>query len=678
MDFKNLPKYCYLMMATATLAMGATAATLTPEAALQRALGSQPRMRFSNDSRMELRLTRHNQLGQPALYVFAPANDQGFVVANANDQGEALLGWSHHPFARIGIPDGLAWWLDARSQARVTHRVEAALADIAPLCSTKWNQDEPYNDWCPDMEGGRAVTGCAATAMAQVMKVYQWPERGQGSYSHCWQYDGKEYTTTVDFAEAVYDWANMLDDYATVNYSQAEADDVAQLIYHVGVAGQMIYSPQESGTSAPAIAMGLINFFDYDASMTLESRDWYSEDDWNALVYGELAQGYPMMYCGQSDDGGHAFVCDGYQDGYFHINWGWGGQADGYFLLNDLDPISQGIGGSSGGYAFNDFQNIIYGMRPNFGTAVPKAVISLDGDLCTDHDSYQVAEDVVVTLNGELYNYTLGDLATTLALRFEEEDGTVLDIEEVEELAMAAGDGLEKLELYADGFPEGDYYITYCFLDGEEWVDVRHNADANYRLHIINDGETLTVENPQRKPTVRAEFMGYLPDDGKQNWIWTQGATYEVMCAVDSDQPWEGDVLLMILDDNLEPLIQSAPLPITIEDPDAKAIDTWTITVDVDPDYYFMFMVNEENPEAEGYDPNLPYEMLGFTIVQVEKDSSVNGIATDKANLPVQIYNLQGVLVGSFSGSDYVDLQSYPAGVYIIKAGPKVTRILKR
>ncbi len=690
-------KYFFTLLAASLLAGGATAATLAPEAALKRAMAqnSKGMLRVAPASQMELRLTKETPAGEASLYVFAPANGAGFIVASASDRGEALLGWSEtEAFDASNLPKGFAWWLEARAHAGAPRVATTTYDAIAPKCTTTWNQDTPYNDLCPMVGGRRSVTGCAATAIAQVMKAYEWPKQGVGTHTDNWEVNGQKYSATVNFSQTTYDWANMLDTYDAegVNYNETQANAVATLIYHAGVASDMIYSPEMSGAMSPCVGAALINNFNYDAKMSLEMRDWYDQDDWDALVYSELAAGYPMMYCGQSNDGGHAFVCDGYKDGYYHINWGWGGACDGYFLLSDLDPESQGIGGSGDGSGFNSDQEILYNMRPFAGNSTPTPLFVLEGDLYTDKDEYKVATDVVC-VNGTIYNYTFGTPTVTIGIKYEDEDGTAFDYEELETLALAIGDGYGDQEYEADGFPEGDYYISYVYKYDGTWYPVRHGLDANYRLHITNDGKTLTIDNPENADGVTVSFQSFTPNYNT-DWIFEQNTTYTVKCSVTARRDFEDNLIMMIVDlDTTEGILESEPVSVKVDADGEPFVGEWTINTNCDLGSYMMVICNI--PETEDEEPTV----YGTVMIEVVAQGGVEAINADNAikvtptvtdgpvyltglafGTRVSVYNISGAVVSSFivSGDATVDLTGSPAGIYLIKAGEQVTRVVRR
>ena len=242
------------------------------------------------------------------------------------------------------------------------------------MVTCHWGQSTPYNNLCPlgphyDASGQpdgreyeRSLTGCAATAIAQIMYYHKYPTKGQGGKASVGvPYNNPTATYTVNFDEATYDWANMIDDYKE-GYTEEQANAVATLMYHAGVALDMQYSPDASGTYARKVVTALKRNFGYPETVRLLMRADYSEQEWMNLIYTELSEGRPIQYNGQDAiNGGHAFVFDGYdQEGLVHVNWGWEGDKDGYYDVSLLNPS---------GWRFTSNQSMVIGIarRSNNG-----------------------------------------------------------------------------------------------------------------------------------------------------------------------------------------------------------------------------------------------------------------------------------------------------------------------
>lgn len=291
--------------------------------------------------------------------------EQGYVIVSGDDEMTELVGYAENGFFDAeNVPPQMQLWLDGyaeyvaavqsgKAKARKILLSDSPSVVVEPLVSTKWNQDAPFNNFAPEYTDDnnntqRCATGCAATAMAQIMKFHNWPEQGVGHYSYEHQSFG---TISSNFSEHVYDWTNMIDRYNNGEYSNVQADAVALLMKDCGVSLNMNYGPV-SGASIYSYTPAFKNYFRY-SSRTV-NRSGCETAEFTRIITDELQEGRPIIYCGTGEDGGHAFVVDGYDTNYFlHVNWGWGGYSDGYFDMNYMDPAGLGIGGGSGAFKWN-------------------------------------------------------------------------------------------------------------------------------------------------------------------------------------------------------------------------------------------------------------------------------------------------------------------------------------
>lgn len=320
------------------------------------------------------------------LYVVSSGDNAGYVMVAGDDVViNPVLGYSTAgEFDYDAAPDNLKWWIGEYARM-IEYAAEHGMAvaetpkfdtSLDPLIKTHWNQDYPFNDLCPMLDSEtRAYTGCVATAMAQVMKYHEWPEQGTGSHTYTDPYCGQ--TLSANFGETTYRWDLMPNDYdGTWTAEQIKA--VATLMAHCGVAVDMQYMPDGSGAYSGDVPAALVNYFGYAEDIIHRDRDYYTQNEWIEMMKAELDAGRPVYYHGQSTGGGHAFVIDGYNtDGYFHVNWGWGGQSDEYYQLATLDPYSgQGIGGTTAGYAYS--QGAIFNMHRPTGNETPVPNFKMD------------------------------------------------------------------------------------------------------------------------------------------------------------------------------------------------------------------------------------------------------------------------------------------------------------
>ena len=309
-------------------------------------------------------------------HVFNCGQHDGFVIVSGDDCAPDILGYSDSGrFDEATMPDNMRGWMKGyKEQIRIlrangvkyTARAKARSTDnkasISPLLTSKWDQGDPYNKHTPLVNGEHCVTGCVATAMAQIM-YYWYKETGFKSTLNMDipEYipeDNKYPTLGILHAPFAFDWANMTDVYNS-NSSYAEKQAVAQLMEYCGYGVRMKYGTDESGAYSHDCSNAFKNYFGYKTSTNL-FRNKYTYEKWQNLIYNELANGRPVYYAGDNSNCGHAFVCDGYDhDDYFHINWGWSGNSNGNFKLSLLNPKKTGIGGGASSDGYSMSQDII-------------------------------------------------------------------------------------------------------------------------------------------------------------------------------------------------------------------------------------------------------------------------------------------------------------------------------
>ena len=386
-------KHSYKAAFIALLAGGTLAANadvLSAEEALARINKSEScRKVRSGAGQLKLAYTLEDSGASPALYVFN-RDGGGFLIASADNGAFPLLGYTDSgSFDAANMPPELRYWLGQYAQEIAMLRNNSAVGGekrraatsapdeplagmeaIGPLLKSKWNQGAPYNKFCFEISADgtqtQSVTGCVATAMAQVMYYFKEPAVGKGqiSYKH-----GDSGTYEMDFGDQAFSWNEMLPTYLPDSYTAEEGDAVAYLMKACGYSVKMDYGKGESGASGSNIPGALIDYFGYNPAIELQTRAWYTYSEWMEMIYNNLKNVGPVVYDGSALDGGHSFVCDGYDgNGYFHINWGWGGMSDGYYLLDALNPDEFGIGGAAGGY--NLGQQVIL----NITTGTPQPV----------------------------------------------------------------------------------------------------------------------------------------------------------------------------------------------------------------------------------------------------------------------------------------------------------------
>ena len=322
--------------------------------------------------------------GEVCFYVFNVGND-GFVMVSADDVFRPIVGYSDEGiFDAQNINRELGYMLNQLIESRCGRLTGDATPEVAAewnlvmnngtlisrnggrastyLVQTKWNQDSPYNLYAPEATGGpggRCYAGCVATAMSQVMKYWNHPLQGTGSHT---DYNSGFGALTANFGATTYDWDNMPNQISN-NSPQEQIEAIALLMYHCGIAVDMHYAIDGSGAYSQDVPQRIYQYFSYTNQAVLKSRGNFTNDNWASMLKESFDMGWPLYYSGQSSEGGHAFVCDGYNDAnLFHYNWGWGGSGDGWFDFENIDY------NSSDGAIFNFVPTDVYNSTPQAPT----------------------------------------------------------------------------------------------------------------------------------------------------------------------------------------------------------------------------------------------------------------------------------------------------------------------
>jgi hypothetical protein len=372
---------CLLLLSAICAGIPLEARKLSPEEAQEKAFRSwQQLIPLRADQALRLAYTGTDSL----LWGYEVEQGEGFVVISGDDRARTVLAYGlEGGLQRQEMPENMLAWLNfyekeirllpVEDETEEKVREQPALRDGVGeilLETPNWDQQHPYNIFCPsDLQTGqKAAAGCVATAMAEVMYYHRWPE--YGSKNSVYMYVNGNRQNNYESFVFWYDWNNMIPAYKDENWTVAQTAAVGRLIYHCGRATDMNYSPSGSGAMSFAMQKALIDNFGYRADCRLAFRDLYGRGEWEEIIREEIAQNRPVLYSGVSSDGGHMFVVDGFREnGFFHVNWGWSGKSNGYFVLSALNPSEQGTGGSTGGEdsGFNSNQDALLGLSPSTG-----------------------------------------------------------------------------------------------------------------------------------------------------------------------------------------------------------------------------------------------------------------------------------------------------------------------
>lgn len=455
-----------------------------------------------------------------------------------------------------GYAEYVAAVQSGKAKARKILLSDSPSVVVEPLVTTKWNQDAPFNNFAPEYTDDnnntqRCATGCAATAMAQIMKFHNWPEQGVGHYSYEHQSFG---TISSNFSEHVYDWTNMIDRYNNGEYSNVQADAVALLMKDCGVSLNMNYGPV-SGASIYSYTPAFKNYFRY-SSRTV-NRSGCETAEFTRIITDELQEGRPIIYCGTGEDGGHAFVVDGYDTNYFlHVNWGWGGYSDGYFDMNYMDPAGLGIGGGSGAFKWN--QGIVLARPLKDGVEPYEFIQQLcfvlfndvqGGIFCKQEMPANKGDDVTILLRNTA-NLSGESFFGSLNVGVFDDSGALVTMGNEERIENNNGELLEfqsgrlysvdlPMTLNTAGIADGNYIVrAMSKANGNVW---RKFASTDCLNMTVADGKVSLVS-----PTPNISLTGI----GSYNGNVYKGNPFSVNITIHngSSIPADGSILFKVTD----------------------------------------------------------------------------------------------------------------------------------
>lgn len=666
----------------AAVGVSASAEVLSPEQALSRAL-PQGRMAAPALTTPVLAYTAvADEL--PAVYVFAKEN-KGFMLVSADDAVTPLLGYSDNgSFDAENMAPEFKYWVDEYSRQIAyirdnnlepkTERIaRPERAEIEPLCKTKWNQDAPYNLLCPT----GTYPGCVATAAAQVMKYFNYPKTALGS-------DAKFKTTVsgsstpfeIDCEGWVFQWDKMLDVYSgTVSKESKEA--VAQLMVAIGGAVDMNYGDASvGGSGAQTIKVGgaAVKYFGYDKGVQYLSRDCYTLSDWENIIYEQLSTVGPVLYDGRTiNNEGHAYVVDGYQgDGMFHLNWGWGGTSDGYFLLDCLDPYEQGAGGAASGAGFNYGQDITINLRPDQGGEFIPNITAVGTGLTMTPGYFNLGRAVSVGFGGAsgqgFFNHSYGAITgLQFGLHIVGEGQDFYRWDEVITTPIETNYGRTSYNVMLAGVKENSSYIvTPAFRVGDYIapIDVPYGTVRSYQLKTTVTHGTLTpITSDLEVSDVQLLSVGNNPEVVE---VVKRNANIKLTGKLsnNSDVYYYGHVAPAILAKELGAYsIVRAITNFTVSLDAGESMEwsqnmrfTNSVGLTDGQDYYYGFV----DPESGRIIGSLTKFHYGTV------QSGIDDITVSDSDAPAEYFNLQGIRVA----------EPQAGQIYIVRRGSNVSKEL--
>lgn len=526
--------------------------------------------------------------------------EQGYVIVSGDDEMTELVGYAENGFFDAeNVPPQMQLWLDGyaeyvaavqsgKAKARKILLSDSPSVVVEPLVTTKWNQDAPFNNFAPEYTDDnnntqRCATGCAATAMAQIMKFHNWPEQGVGHYSYEHQSFG---TISSNFSEHVYDWTNMIDRYNNGEYSSEQADAVALLMKDCGVSLNMNYGPV-SGASIYSYYPAFKNYFRY-TSRTV-NRSGCETAEFTKIITDELQEGRPIIYCGTGEDGGHAFVVDGYDTNYFlHVNWGWGGYSDGYFDMNYMDPTGLGIGGGNGAFKWN--QGIVL-ARPLKDGVEPYEFIQqlcfvpyddVKGGIFCEQEMPANKGDVVTILLRNTANLSGESFFGSLNVGVFDDSGALVTMGNEERIENNNGELLEfqsgslysvdlPMTLNTAGIADGNYIVrAMSKANGDVW---RKFASTDCLNMTVADGKVYLSA-----PTPNISMVGI----GSYDTATYKGFSFNADVTVhnSSSIPVDGSIMFTVTDSETGDALSGSLRAIVYDNCDFKARISFPTTYD--------------------------------------------------------------------------------------------------
>lgn len=496
-----------------------------------------------------------------SYYVFPHGEGKGFTIVSGDDCLPEIVGYTDQgTYDEASLPESYKNFMKAYQEMveAVTKGDQATLRNLAEvkayrssvntthskavsplLGNIAWNQSKPFNNMCPIYDGkNRAVTGCVATAMAQMMAYYKHPKQllqDIPEYTKKW-YGRDVAVPGISKSDGVYDWDNMLPFYSSAegSYSETQANAVAKLMFHCGAAVQMGYGEQSGANLTPA---PLAKYFGYDADMMLDlSRSLYSLAEWTQILDNELAAGRPVFYSGSS----HQFICDGSDgQGLYHINWGWGGYQDGYFDITILNPKKSGVGSGNAPDGYNRYCSMLVGVAPDngkvdepvapFASIVHRYWDRVSVFELTKDTRNQVSDKFALKIQNYFCNQSRQEQTGSIAYGIMKSDGTYTPISGVQKFSFKG------IQFY--GYTDGDTFLfefDYAFPIGQTTIYAIYSTDgvhwnkcanSEMRPYVVEaTAQKLTQVRSQLKADINPteELLGGLTN-GFEITIQNQG-----------------------------------------------------------------------------------------------------------------------------------------------------------
>ncbi len=511
------------------------AGEVTEQEALQKA---QQFMQGKQFKQKNLRRASSKNIENKAYYVFNVENNGGFVIVAGDDRMTEILGYSDKGNVNLdSIPVQMKWLLDgyqtiykklSTSSVNTPKARRTTRANVEPLMSTEWGQENPYNDMCPMYGTNRSITGCVATAMAQVINYCRWPE---GQTTSVPAYTTDTYHLSVPELEPT-----------QFNWEYMGTKQVARLMRYCGQSVKMDYGLAESGAALSLVPDALINVFGYSESAKCVScSSEYSDEEWESLLYEEIAAKRAVILSGMGYAGGHAFVAHGYKDGLFRINWGWTGQQDGYFALTNL---------ASAGGDYSLYQCAVIGIQPPSGIpSVAQAKVEVKPEFIDWRTNYyQKGDDgkfPSFNVKEKISNTKQESIDVSIGYGLYGDQGLIEVLQQENHSFKVSGDYWHEATLTISGnVGDGEYYIVPISKDksSEDWLPDIGSTSAFVKIVISNN--LMKLQNYPLYSNEQREEYGIYTTEGITYELFNQLGSFRATVLPHKDGKYSGNITI--------------------------------------------------------------------------------------------------------------------------------------
>ena len=467
-----------------------------------------------------------------SFYAFNDVANDAFVVVSGTTLTRPVLAYGAGQLPTDiddSLPEGLRWWLDAIGRrtafleqnpeaAETEAQIKATTQAVAPLLEgIAWDQTDAYALQTPTIGNQHCPTGCVATAMGQIFRYYRQPTVGFGEHSYTWEYktSGTSYKKdlSVNYAEQTYDYSLMpLTFNRNYQGTSAEQNEVSKLLYHCGVAVNMYYASDGSGTTSPFLDRAFVENFGFNSRTVCITREGYSYDEWISIMQGELREGRPVLYTGRSfieEDSGHAFVLEGLDaEGRYYVNWGWNGNFNGYYDIAVLNPDGVGAGAMRMEDGFCEDQNALVNISPNEGVGTYRTtlIFPYSGTFTSSKSSATKGSSINLTVRS-IYNFSgmkiEGDCGIVIM-----QQGNVINRSSLKSISIAgvkengsiSGINLSGPYTIPSSLSDGTYqaYLYFQPKNSDDWdiIHIARTTDENY-LQFDVSGNNVSISRPK-------------------------------------------------------------------------------------------------------------------------------------------------------------------------------------